>query len=270
MHPALRSLATIVWLAVAQPAAAEESLALAVGYDAAILAFSHYAADGQRRAREESQLNGVEFALDSHGEIYYWGWEGRYLEGDGQYEGHTEIGQPLAGTSAQWLADAALKIGRRYQAWKHYDYALIYLAGGFRYRQRTIAVTGEPSFQERYQVPYAMLGAEGFLWHALDWRVLVRLNVMRTILPRAQVTLEGYDAVDVDMSGRYGMRLSLPVRYYFSRALVISATPALEMVEFSETQPVALFQDGRPAGAYQKPRAVAEQWQFTLGLRYRW
>lgn len=263
----------LIFLPLAAKAQEQDGLNLSIGSDFQRFDYREYSDQGNLLDRENGMLPGLLIGIGCSQGSWQIAGQLSYHAGGVTYTGQTNGGAPISTTTDQKTIDVELRAGYRFQQAQQIRPTLyLGVANHFWRRdiQPTYTASGMPvrGLQETYRWWQAFLGAtlSGYKTSFIDWGLDARLT--RIIAPKIEVDYSGlYDNSQLDLGGRWGFRLALPMSYSMRRSTTLVIEPYLEKYALGRSSSAQLTSQGVVKGAVFEPDSIGGNYGVTVGLR---
>jgi hypothetical protein len=272
--------ASLAACACAHPAAAAaETPAWSLDASAAVsikrFGYKEYSDAGRLLDEESGNLPGAVLALGLARED--WRIEAE-LAGHGgtvDYDGQTTLGTPVRTRTDTALADASLRLARRYALAR--AEVTPYAGAGWHYWDRDIRSTRTSGgtyvygLREVYRWYSIELGLRAMVDTAVEsLRVGLDLRGLRIVRPTMDFDGAGlYDRATLSLGERNGWRVAVPLEYSLGPAATLRAELYAERWEFGRSATQNLTSGGVVVGTVHEPRSESRMIGLTLGAVFR-
>ncbi|HIJ80037.1 MAG: hypothetical protein OEY01_16345 [Desulfobulbaceae bacterium] len=189
-----------------------------------------------------------------------------YADGDTDYDGSTQAGDPAYGTTDNTFFTGELNIGYTF---KGYVDVTAYTGVGYRYWDRG-DIGGPGSYSEEYSWGYLPVGVR------TDYKITDKLSGAVDISAhymfggRIKVLFSEYDPTynngKADLGNKMGWKVEAPVQYRFTPKWSFVATPWFEFSKIGRGDNFILTDGSTVLIAYE-PASETKQYGVTLGFK---
>jgi len=237
-----------------------------LGLSATSFDYEEFSDAGASLDREQGWLPGVQAGLNRD----YGRW---FLETELQWSsGEVDYSSPQAESKTdESILHLQLLAGIPLQAADRQRTSLV--AGlGYREWQRDIQSTPTASgLDETYRWGYGVLGLRGEQQFSAGTRVVVDMQLTRTISPDIKVRFDNsFDDVSLDLGAENGFRLSLLFDRRLDKSKTFWVMPWYEYWEFGRSGDWARTSNGVPVGTLtvHEPRSETGSYGISMGMRW--
>lgn len=242
----------------------EASTTAWLGLSATSFDYEEFSDAGASLDREEGWLPGLQAGLTRD----YGRW---FVEAGLQWSsGEADYSSPQADTTTdEDIRNLELLAGI---PWHSTDRQRASLVAGLGYREwrRDIRSTASASgLDETYRWGYGVLGLRGEQQFDAGTRVVVELQLTRTINPDIKVHFDNtYDDVRLDLGAETGYRVNLRFDRELDANKSFWLSPWYEYWELGRSADSVLTSNGTPAGTVFEPRSETSNFGITMGVTW--
>ena len=254
---------------IAQP---EQGSELSIAGSALHFAYQEFNDTGKLLDREDGYIPGLVIGLSQTVDRWLFAGDFSFYAGNVIYTGQTNTGIPISTRTRQRIIDIAVHTEYWLQSDKGLSYAF-YVGAGYhqwdRNIQPTITASGTPvsGLLETYEWWSGFLGTKAVLHESESVRLLLDARILRTVNPAISIYFNGqYDNARLALGERWGVRVSLPLRYTLNTSSSLNVEPYAESYELGRSTTAPLTSNGKVVGSVYEPLSQTINYGLTVGI----